>query len=60
MSRRVVLLLGVGLLLIAGAFFLLKYELTDKEDYQEQEAEPETITAPDEKTADQPGAGTEN
>jgi hypothetical protein len=61
MSKRVLVLFGVGVLLIVGAFFLLKYELTEKD----QDADPEEdinqeqqIIA-DEKQTDQPGAGTE-
>jgi hypothetical protein len=45
MSKRVLILFGVGVLLIAGAFFLLKYELTEKEpetdEIIEEEADPE-------------------
>lgn len=32
MSKRVVIILGVGLLLIIGAFFLFKYENTVKDE----------------------------
>jgi len=42
MSKRVLILFGVGVLLLIGALFLLKYELsTEPEAEPEAEAEPE-------------------
>jgi hypothetical protein len=60
MSKRVLILFGVGVLLIAGAFFLLKYELTEKDQEPEEVIEQEPETKPDEKQTVTAGTVAEN